>query len=122
MPADTTPPRVATTIADSTPHWSDPARPPDDAPNVLSVLLDDVGFSDFGCFATPPTPPPDLVSSPCHVPVRSIACFNRAREDALGAVGLTAEIVLAGAAAGVLAPKRLSVVGFPPGGGVVSEV
>ena len=35
---------------ESTPWWPDPVRPPAGAPNVLLVVLDDVGFAQFGCF------------------------------------------------------------------------
>jgi arylsulfatase A-like enzyme len=43
---------IARTIAESTPHW--PARrcPPAKAPNVVVVVLDDTGWSDFGCFGS----------------------------------------------------------------------
>ncbi|MDZ4278326.1 MAG: arylsulfatase, partial [Dehalococcoidia bacterium] len=37
---------------ESTPWWPQPARPPDGAPNVLIVLLDDVGFAQLGCFGS----------------------------------------------------------------------
>ena len=44
--------RIGTTIADSEPWW--PARPGagSERPNLLVVLLDDVGFSDFGCYGS----------------------------------------------------------------------
>ena len=37
---------------ESTPWWPEEVRPPDGAPNVLIVLLDDVGFAQFGCFGS----------------------------------------------------------------------
>jgi arylsulfatase len=37
---------------ESTAHWPDPARPPEGAPNVVVVVLDDVGFAQLGCFGS----------------------------------------------------------------------
>src|SRR5262245_10257937 len=34
----------------STPDWPQPLRPPEGAPNVLLILLDDVGFADAATF------------------------------------------------------------------------
>ena len=37
---------------ESTPWWPDPLRAPEGAPNVLVVVLDDVGFAQLGCFGS----------------------------------------------------------------------
>jgi len=38
------------TLAESTPWWRPAVSAPPGAPNVIVILLDDVGFSDFGCY------------------------------------------------------------------------
>ena len=43
---------IGTTIADSAPHWPAAPTPPGGRTNVLMVLLDDVGFADFGCYGS----------------------------------------------------------------------
>ncbi len=46
-------PVTGTTIGESTPHWpADHEDVPGDAPNVLVILFDDVGFSDLGCYGS----------------------------------------------------------------------
>ncbi len=43
---------IGTTVADSTPQWPVGPTPPGAKTNVLIVLLDDVGFADFGCYGS----------------------------------------------------------------------
>src|SRR3954465_12566913 len=52
--------KVGETLKDSTPSYPQPLKAPKGAPNVLIVLLDDVGFGHTGTFGGPvPTPTPD---------------------------------------------------------------
>ena len=60
----TFPGKIGATYKDSTPHWPEAPRPPKGAPNILVVLFDDVGFSDFGCYGSPiETPAIDAVAA-----------------------------------------------------------
>ena len=49
---------IGRTYDDSEPWWPDPVRAPDWAPNVVMVLLDDVGYAQFGCYGSD-------ISTPC---------------------------------------------------------
>ena len=43
---------IGRTIAESTPWWPQPKRPPAGSPDVVIIVLDDVGFADLGCFGS----------------------------------------------------------------------
>jgi arylsulfatase A-like enzyme len=43
---------VGRTLEDSTPWWPPLSGGPDEAPNVVMVLLDDVGYAQFGCYGS----------------------------------------------------------------------
>ncbi|GAA1088214.1 MULTISPECIES: arylsulfatase [Streptomyces violaceusniger group] len=44
--------RIGTTYEESTPWWPEQRTLPEDTPNVVVIVLDDVGFSDLGCFGS----------------------------------------------------------------------
>jgi arylsulfatase len=44
--------RIGRTVSESTPWWPGPKKPPDGSPNVVLVLLDDMGFSDIGPYGS----------------------------------------------------------------------
>lgn len=55
---------VGATYQDSTEAWPEPPKPPAGAPNVVIVVLDDVGFGQTGTFGGPvPTPALDKLAS-----------------------------------------------------------
>ena len=47
-----TSPRIGRTLAESRPSHTPPRRPPEGAPNVVIILLDDTGFAQLGCFGS----------------------------------------------------------------------
>ncbi len=44
---------IGRTAEESSPAWPAIPRPPEDAPNVLLIVLDDTGFGQLGCFGSP---------------------------------------------------------------------
>jgi len=43
---------IGRTREESTPSWTAPTAPPPGAPNVVVILMDDMGWSDPGCFGS----------------------------------------------------------------------
>lgn len=43
---------IGRTVAESTPWWPSPPIPPEGSPNVVTILLDDTGFSHLGCYGS----------------------------------------------------------------------
>jgi arylsulfatase len=43
---------IGRTHAESTPWWPPAVHPGDDAPNVVVILFDDLGFSHLNCFGS----------------------------------------------------------------------
>ena len=44
---------IGRTLADSEPHFAEPPHPGADAPNVVIVLIDDIGFGGPSAFGGP---------------------------------------------------------------------
>lgn len=44
--------RIGRTLTDSSPDWPTRPHPGENAPNVIFILFDDLGFSQFGCYGS----------------------------------------------------------------------
>lgn len=44
--------KIGKTFAESTPYWKPETRPRPGAPNIMIILLDDLGFAEMGCFGS----------------------------------------------------------------------
>ncbi|MCR4394518.1 MAG: sulfatase-like hydrolase/transferase, partial [Dehalococcoidales bacterium] len=49
---------IKTSYMDSTPWWRQERKAPDGTPNVLFIVLDDLGYSQLGCYGSP-------IETPC---------------------------------------------------------
>ena len=49
-PSSTFAGRIGRTLRESLPHWNAPVRPAPGSPNVVVILMDDMGYSDLGCY------------------------------------------------------------------------
>jgi arylsulfatase A-like enzyme len=55
---------IGDTLAESEPHWPQRPHPGEDAPNVVVVLFDDLGFAHLGCYgSTLDTPRVDAIAA-----------------------------------------------------------
>lgn len=62
--AEGEPPRIATSFADSRPAPPEGRAWAEGAPNIVAIILDDVGFADLGCFGSEiPTPAIDTLAA-----------------------------------------------------------
>jgi arylsulfatase len=43
---------IGRTYKESQSWWPEPVKPPTGSPNVVFIILDDVGFSQLGCYGS----------------------------------------------------------------------
>jgi Sulfatase len=44
---------IERTLDESEPAWPEPLRAKEDTPNILFIVLDDIGFGQLGCYGSP---------------------------------------------------------------------
>lgn len=55
---------IGRTLAESVPDWPSPEQPDPSTPNIIFIVLDDVGYADLGCFGSDiPTPHIDRLAA-----------------------------------------------------------
>ena len=65
--------KIGFTMEESIPHWNLPPRPPEGTPNVLMIVMDDVGYGHLGCYGgesrrrTSTSWPPAACSTPTGI-------------------------------------------------------
>ncbi len=58
---------IGKTMAESKPYWDKPVKGKPGSPNIFIILLDDVGFADFGLFGSEiKTPNIDQLAETCE--------------------------------------------------------
>ena len=45
--------KIGQTFKDSKAWWPDPPKPPEGAPNVVYIVIDDTGYGQLGCYGSP---------------------------------------------------------------------
>lgn len=62
--------RVGRTFAGSESWWPPRPTPPEGAPNIVVIMVDDLGFSDLGCYGSELTTPnlDRLAAGACATP------------------------------------------------------
>ena len=43
---------IGRTFNESEAWWPDPPKPPEGAPNVVYIVIDDTGYGQLGCYGT----------------------------------------------------------------------